>query len=110
LDAQLKGLGIPSRSLPGYEREELTHLAVARAVEQGEATVGLGIQAAASAYGLHLVPLAREQYDLVLPGSVWGSLAAQALIEVVRSARFKEAVVALGGYDTSETGNEAWIS
>jgi len=110
LDAQLKGLGIPPRSLPGYEREELTHLAVARAVEQGEATVGLGIQAAASAYGLDLVPLAREQYDLVLPESVWGSLAAQALIEVVRSARFKEAVVALGGYDTSETGSEAWIS
>ncbi len=56
------------------------------------------------------MPLAHEQYDLVLPESVWGSPVVQALVEVVRSPRFKEAVVALGGYDTSETGNETWIS
>jgi molybdate-binding protein/DNA-binding transcriptional regulator YhcF (GntR family) len=110
LDAQLKDLAIPSKSVPGYEREELTHLAVARAVDRGEATVGLGIHAAASAYGLGFVPLTKERYDLVLPETVWNSPAAQALTVVVRSLRFKEAVTALGGYDVSETGQAVWVS
>jgi molybdate-binding protein/DNA-binding transcriptional regulator YhcF (GntR family) len=110
LDAQFKALGIASASVPGYDREELTHLAVARAVDQGEATVGLGIHAAAVAYGLDFVPLTKERYDLVLPEAVWDAPAAQALIGVVRSSRFVDAVVELGGYDTSETGREIWIS
>jgi len=110
LDTQLKVLGVSPATVPGYEREELTHLAVARAVEQGEATVGLGIHAAASAYGLGFIPLTKERYDLVFPEAVWKSLAAQALVAIIRSSRFKEAVVALGGYDTSDTGREMWIS
>jgi putative molybdopterin biosynthesis protein len=72
-------------------------------------TVGLGIYAAASAYGLDFVPLTEEQYDLVLLESVWHSPTAQALVSVARSSRFKEAVVALGGYDTSDTGQVTWI-
>ena len=110
LDAQLKALGVSTESLVGYEREELTHVAVARAVDQGEATVGLGIRAAASAYGLDFVPLAKERYDLVFLEPVWISPAARALVEVVRSSHFKEGVAALGGYDTSETGQESWVS
>jgi len=110
LDAQLKALGLQPTSVSGYEREETTHLAVASAVDQGEATVGLGIHAAASAYGLDFVPLTQERYDLVLPEVAWGLPAAQALIMVVRSPQFREAIAAFGGYDTSETGRETWIS
>jgi molybdate-binding protein/DNA-binding transcriptional regulator YhcF (GntR family) len=109
LDAHLSAPPISPDPIAGYEREELTHLAVARAVDQGEATVGLGIHAAASAYGLGFVPLTQERYDLVFPEAVWSVPAAQALVAIVRSARFREAVVALGGYDTSETGRETWI-
>ena len=109
LDAQLKALGIVPESLQGYEREQLTHLGVASCVEQGEATVGLGIFAAASAYGLGFVPLTQECYQLAFPEAVWNSPAALALVKIVVSARFKEAVVALGGYDTSETGQETVV-
>jgi putative molybdopterin biosynthesis protein len=109
LDAQLKALGISPGSVPGYEREVSTHLAVARAVDQEEATVGLAIHAAASAYGLDFLPLTQERYDLVFPEQVWDIPAAQALVKVIRSRQFKEAVVALGGYDTSATGRETWI-
>jgi putative molybdopterin biosynthesis protein len=109
LDAQLKALGISPESVPGYEREESTHLAVARAVDSGEATVGLAIHAAASAYSLDFLPLTQERYDLVFPGEIWETPSAQATVKVVRSPRFKEAVVALGGYDTTETGQETWI-
>jgi molybdate-binding protein/DNA-binding transcriptional regulator YhcF (GntR family) len=109
LDAQLTALGIAPEAIQGYEREELTHLGVAQAIEQGEATVGVGIFAAASAYGLDFVPLTHECYQLALTERVWRSPAAQALVNVIRSARFKEAVAALGGYDTSETGRETTV-
>lgn len=105
-DAQCKALGIVPESIAGYGCEELTHLAVARAVYEGEATVGLGISAAAAAYGLGFVPLTQERYDLVFPEAVWNSPAAQILRALVASPRFQEAVVAFGGYDTTETGRE----
>jgi len=110
LDAQLKALHIPSARVPGYERQEFTHLAVARAVYQGEASVGLGIHAAAAAYGLDFVPLTQERYDLVFLEKAWHSADAQALVKLISSARFKEAILALGGYDVAETGRETWVS
>jgi molybdate-binding protein/DNA-binding transcriptional regulator YhcF (GntR family) len=109
LDVQLRALGIAPESVRGYEREELTHLAIAHAVDQGEATVGLGIYAAAAAYGLDFVPLTQERYDLVFLEAVWNSALAAALVQVVRSNQFRQAAAALGGYDTSETGHETWI-
>lgn len=109
LDAQLKRLGIEETAIAGYKREESTHMAVARAVEQEEATVGLGIHAAAAAYGLDFVPLTHEQYDLVFPENVWQSAAAQVLRHVIDSQRFQEAVAALGGYDQSQMGKVMWI-
>jgi molybdate-binding protein/DNA-binding transcriptional regulator YhcF (GntR family) len=110
LDAQLKTRGITPEAIAGYGREELTHLSVARAVEQGEANAGIGIFAAAAAYGLDFVPLTQECYQLAFPERVWRSAAAQSLANIIRSARFKEAVVALGGYETTETGQETWVS
>ncbi len=108
LDAQLKALGMNTETLPGYDREELTHMAVAQAVKEGTADVGLGIYAAAAAYGLHFIPLTQEQYDLVFPESIWQTPAAQSLASIIRSQQFQEAVMALGGYDTAVTGQETW--
>ena len=80
------------------------------ALAQGQATVGLGIHAAAAASGLTFVPLTQERYDLVFSEEVWPSQTVQALIRIIRSAEFKEQVNALGGYDTSQTGQEIWVS
>jgi molybdate-binding protein/DNA-binding transcriptional regulator YhcF (GntR family) len=109
LDAQLKKLGISLNAVPGFDREELTHLAVARAVSEGEATVGLGIYAAANSFGLEFTPLTKERYDLVIPERVWGLAQTQVLAEVVRSEHLKQAIAAIGGYDTEETGRETWV-
>ena len=110
LDAHLKALEIEPVSVSGYEREELTHLAVARAVADGEATAGLGIHAAAAAYGLAFIPLSKERYELVIPAEIWESPSIQALVDVVRSPQLGETITTLGGYDTSETGRERWVS
>jgi putative molybdopterin biosynthesis protein len=110
LDVQLKVAGIDPASVPGYEREESTHLAVSRAVADGEATVGIGIGAAAAAYGLDFMPLGQERYDLVIPEENWASPEVGALRDVVESAKFKDAVLDMGGYDVSQTGTVQVVS
>ena len=47
---------------------------------EGRADVGLGIEAAALAYGLGFVLLATEPYDLVIPAEVWETAPVQALV------------------------------
>jgi molybdate-binding protein/DNA-binding transcriptional regulator YhcF (GntR family) len=109
LDAQLRRARVDPAAVAGYEREAPTHLGVARAVHEGEATAGLGIAAAANAYGLGFIPLVTERYDLILSDEAWAMPPARALVEAVRSTAFAAAVADLGGYDTSETGREEWV-
>jgi len=109
LDVQLKSAGVASESIVGYDQEESTHLGVARAVAEGRATAGLGISAAAVAYVLDFLPLGQERYDLVVPLEIWDTPPLRALRAVVVSPHFKQAVVAMGGYDVSETGRETQL-
>ena len=106
LDLQLRDAGIDPQDISGYDREESTHTSVARAVAEGRATVAIGISPAATAYGLGFIPLGKERYDLVMPLSQWDTSAVRALRSVVGSPGFREAVVAMGGYDVARTGTE----
>ena len=104
LDYELKKRGINPRRIKGYSRMEYTHLAVAAAVKGGAADAGLGILAAARALGLDFVPLFQERYDLIIPLEYYESDLLAPVLEVIRSDRFRDAVEALGGYDTSIMG------
>src|SRR6476469_4127595 len=66
LDHELRRRGIAPDAIAGYAREEHTHLAVAAAVAAGRADAGLGVLAAARAFGLGFVPVRSEPYDLVM--------------------------------------------
>src|SRR5687768_11321437 len=104
LDHELARRGIEPESIDGYRREEHTHLAVAAAVAAGRADCGLGVLAAARAFGLDFVPVAKEPYDLVLlQDTLDGELLAP-LWELLESDDFRRAVTELGGYDTAEMG------
>ena len=104
LDHMLKRGGIHSQGISGYEREEYTHLAVANAVAAGKADVGLGILSAARAMEMDFVPLLKERYDLVIPVELYEGELLAPLLTIIRSDGFKAQVEALGGYDTSGTG------
>ncbi|MGC8993814.1 MAG: molybdopterin biosynthesis protein [Pyrobaculum sp.] len=54
-----------TRRIRGYTYEVRTHTAVAAAVAQGRADVGLGVRYAAELYGLDFIPVGWEEYDLV---------------------------------------------
>jgi molybdopterin molybdotransferase/putative molybdopterin biosynthesis protein len=104
LDHELAQGGIESAEVHGYEREEHTHLAVAAPVAAGRADCGLGVLAAARAFELDFVPIAREPYDLVLSRSTVEEPLLEPLWELLATPGFREAVERLGGYDTAEMG------
>jgi putative molybdopterin biosynthesis protein len=104
LDFELKRLGINPNSINGYDREEFTHMSVGVAVASGLADAGLAVRAAAQALGLDFIPVASEQYDLLFSRSFFESDHGERVMLVLQSRAFKDAVTALGGYDSSSSG------
>ncbi len=108
LDYRLACLGIAPTRITGYRDEEYTHMNVAAAVLSGRADAGLAVRSAANALGLPFVPVGVEEYDLVIPRRFFETPAMRALLDVIRSADFKQEVTALGGYGTEKTGQIIW--
>ena len=106
LDHELRGLSIDPNQIKGYEKEEFTHMAVASLVASGRVDAGLGILSAAKAMNLYFIPVAKERYDLVIPSIHFGDEKIEKVIETVRSRKFKEEALRMGGYDVSMTGEE----
>ena len=104
LDFKLNELNMGAEEIPGYDREEYTHLAVAAAIAGGRADVGLGILSAANAMGLDFVPVTSEQYDLVIPVEHYETEQVQFVLSIIRGDTFRAEVDARGGYDTSAMG------
>jgi len=106
LDHLLQQSRVSPDDVRGYDREVLTHAAVAASINAGTADAGLGVRAAAAAMGLDFVPLAWERYELLVPEEYRRLRAVEAVLEAAASKRFEEGAGALGGYDFSEAGGE----
>jgi len=109
LDAQMHRFGLPAASIAGYNDEYLTHTEVARAIAEGQAQVGLGLEAAARSYGLDFILLTRERYDLVIPAHMLETPTIAGLLDWLRSPASKDLMRKFGGYDTDITGNLEWV-
>jgi molybdenum cofactor synthesis domain-containing protein len=104
LDYEMQKAGIAPAAIAGYRSEEYTHMSVAMAITSGRADVGLGILAAAQALNLDFIPVTRERYDLVIPTDMLKDDRINLLLEIIRSPKFIEQVLSLGGYEVEETG------
>jgi putative molybdopterin biosynthesis protein len=104
LDHELSRRDLAPESVDGYAREEHTHLAIAAAVAADRADCGLGVLAAARAFGLDFVPVTREPYDLVLDAESLEDPVLRPFWELLARPEFRAEVEALGGYATGETG------
>jgi molybdate-binding protein/DNA-binding transcriptional regulator YhcF (GntR family) len=109
LDAQLHRAGIDPSDINGYQDEKMTHYEVARAISSRLADVGLGVETAASSFGLSFKLLTTERYDLVIPADKWQLNSVQALKHLLETDQAKSAIANLGGYDTSQIGRVVWI-
>lgn len=109
LDYHLRRQGIPPTTIAGYTQEAPTHTAVADAVARGHADAGLGLRAAAHAFGLSFIPLARERYDLVMLAEDRTQPPLLHLIDCLASAAFRELIAGMIGYDATRTGQETLL-
>jgi putative molybdopterin biosynthesis protein len=73
-------------------------------VAAGRADCGLGVLAAARAFDLGFVPVAREPYDLVLARETLADPVLAPLLALLEDPAFRAAVEELGGYGVEEMG------
>lgn len=109
LDDALRRAGIDPARVNGYADARPTHSDVARAVAEETANVGLGLEAAADAFGLGFVPLLSEPYDLVLTLEKSQAEPARGLIAWLATPEARAALSRAGGYDCRQTGEKRVI-
>ncbi len=104
LDQHLKRLGLDPKQVVGCGVEVCTHTEVAAAVRGQRADTGLGVHAAALAFGLDFIPIARERFDLIIPKPLFYTEPVQKVLEVARSEAFARRTEQLGGYGVENAG------
>ncbi|MDR3282260.1 MAG: helix-turn-helix transcriptional regulator [Candidatus Methanoplasma sp.] len=105
LDEHLRLLGISKKQVRGYDVESHSHLTVAAAVARGDADVGMGdMKAVSQVQGVDFIPLQKERYELVVREDMMHQPKIEAVVDILRSGRFKEEFAGVGGYDTREMG------
>jgi len=98
--AREKGVDLAelAKGVQGYRWEAKTHSAVAAAVHQGRADMGVGVKSAASAYGLDFIPIGYEEYDFVLNPESREKDSVKVFLRYLRSEDFKKMLGRLPGY------------
>lgn len=85
--------------IAGYDREMFSHLSVAAEVKGSSEAAGLGIYSAAKVMGLDFLPVADEDYDLLMTKEFFESEQGEHLLETINSQQFREEVERIGGYE-----------
>jgi molybdate-binding protein len=104
LERSLQQAGINSQAVKGFDRIVYGHLEVAQAIATGQAAAGVSTAAVAAAFGLGFMPLHRSRYDLVVLQPYLDEAPVQQLLGTLGHRRVLLQLEALGGYDTSQTG------
>ena len=105
LDELLEKTGVAGENIKGYDQEVSSHLEVARCIRDGLADVGIGVETAASFFGLEFIPLREERYDLIMRTDFLQSHPmASKFLDAVVSQPFRREIEALGGYNLNEIG------
>ena len=104
LDALLRRNKIDAAQIVGYTDERSTHSEIAAQVAESRADTGIGLEAAAKAYGLEFIPLTTERYDLVLKESTFQLVCVQQMLNWLKSDAFHDLLLRLGGYEYTQSG------
>lgn len=104
LERSLQQAQIPFQAVRGFDQIVYGHLEVAQAIATGKATTGVSTASVAQAFGLGFIPLSRARYDMVVLKPYLEESAVQQLLSTLGHRRVLSQLAALGGYDTSQTG------
>jgi len=107
---ELLGGRRPEDFVKGYTYEAKTHTAVATAIIQGRADVGLSLEAVAKMFDLDFIPVGEEIYDFAVRRERLEKPAVRRLLEALASREFAELLPKeLPGYRTlPETGKQVY--
>lgn len=108
-DYLLKKNNINKDDINGYEREEFTHMSLAKAIENGDADCGLGVYSAAHIFDLDFIPICEEEYDLLLKKDMLNSEYINSLLCTINKESFINKVKSLGGYNLENMGEVVYI-
>ncbi|MCK8061130.1 MULTISPECIES: molybdopterin biosynthesis protein [unclassified Fusibacter] len=98
-DHLIQSLNISREDIIGYNTEVLTHTAVASAVLTGNADVGIGIESVARQMNLAYKPLAKEDYDFLIPKRFMSLQGVKDFISILEHEAFKKRLDEAGGYE-----------
>jgi excisionase family DNA binding protein len=104
LDRLLAAEKMTRADLHAVAAVERSEVDLAMSLAQGNADVGLGIEAAARQFQLDFVPLIDERFDLLVWRKAYFDPPFQKLVALCRSTRFSARANVLGGYDISASG------
>jgi molybdate-binding protein/DNA-binding XRE family transcriptional regulator len=104
LEQVLLAAGRSPDEVTGFDHVALSHQAVAEAIAQGEADVGVSAASVADIFHLGFVPLQQAHYDLVTLKSYLDDPPVQQLLGTLSHQRVISQLEILGGYDTRLTG------
>ena len=97
-DHLLKEANIQPMEINGYNNVAITHFEASARVLSGSADATLGIRAAAEAFGNDFVPVAEEQFELVIPGRFESHPGIVIFLEATSNRKWRSVVDRLGGY------------
>jgi excisionase family DNA binding protein len=104
LEHLLAQAGLERTALRRADRVARSQTDVGLAILEGDADVGLAVEAVAHQLRLDFLPLQRERYDLVLRRRDYFEPPFQALLAFARGPAFAQRTVQLGGYDVGGLG------
>ncbi len=108
-DLLVEDAQIDPGQIKGYHSEEFTHMAVAAMVASGAADAGFGIQAAASRFKLHFIPVTWENYWFAVARDSLASFMISEVSSVLKSQDYRTQVNELPGYDATSAGQTVSI-
>lgn len=109
-EALLNDAGLSENDMILCKDRAHTESDAAAAVASGEADASLGIEAMARRFKLSFLPLADENFDLLIDRRSYFTAPVQQLLSFARTPEFHEKAAALGGYDLADFGSVRWLS
>ncbi|MPM87118.1 hypothetical protein SDC9_134211 [bioreactor metagenome] len=103
-DYLLNKNNVKKSDINGYEREEFTHMSLAKAIDNGDADCGLGVYSAAHIFDLDFIPICEEDYDLLLKIDMLESQYVKHLLSTINKESFRNKLKSLGGYNLENMG------
>lgn len=104
LDQALQQHQLAPEQVVGYDQLATSHLALAQAIQQDRADVGISVAAVATALGLTFLPLKAVRYELVLPQALLKTPMVERLLETLHHRWVRQQLRELGGYEISGLG------